>query len=193
LNFLDDDDLFYNDHVETLVGELENCDEKVAYTTAFETPIVIKSKSPYCYKVLSEYISVSNEFNRAKLFYSNITPIQSVMFEKEVYENCGGFDESLDALEDWELWIRYALKYSFKYIQRTTSIYRVPGDKKEAAKRGKFLNDYLIKVREKYKNEKIETTMIEINDFVNYINYLSTTSFKSRMAKVKRILERNKK
>lgn len=190
LNFLDDDDLFYSDHVETLVGELENSDYSICYTTAFETPIVVKSKKPYIYDVLSEYISVSNEFNMLKLFYCNITPIQSVMFEKKVYEKLGGFDESLDALEDWDLWIRYALKYEFKYIKRTTSIYRVPAKKEDASKRAEFLNKYLEIVKNKYKDVTFKTNIDELENFVGYYSFLSTTRFSSRLQKIKKILGR---
>ena len=193
LNFLDDDDLFYNDHVEVLVGELENSDEKVAYTTAFETPIIVESKKPYKYKILSEYINVSNDFNLLKLFYCNITPIQSVMFDRCVYEKCGGFDVELDALEDWDLWIRYALEFPFKYVMRTTSIYRVPGDKNLALERGKVLTSYLEKVRNKHCKATIKTNMSEIENFVGYITFLNNTPFRARIDKIKKILRRNKK
>ena len=45
LNFLDDDDLFFADHVETLVQALtKNPQYKLAYSTSFETKIEIKSK-----------------------------------------------------------------------------------------------------------------------------------------------------
>lgn len=192
-NFLDDDDLFYEDHIETLVGELENSNKKVAYTTAFETPIVIDSKSPYNYKLLDEYIVVSTDFNPLKIMYNNITPIQCVMFEKEVYENCGGFDEELDALEDWDLWIRYSLKYPFKFIGRTTSIYRVPGVLSDVEKRTDFLNSYLQKVRDKHKDEMIKTNMGETIDFYEYIIHLNTKPYVARIEKIKTILKRGKK
>ena len=47
LNFLDDDDLFFADHVETLVQAFEKHPEyKLAYTTSFESKIEVKSKEP---------------------------------------------------------------------------------------------------------------------------------------------------
>ena len=192
LNFLDDDDLFYNDHVEVLVGELETSSNKVAYATSFETPIIVTSRSPYKYKVLNEYVLLSVEYNILKLLYSNITPIQCVMFNKEVYEKCGGFDEKLDALEDWDLWIRYALKYPFKYIKRTTSIYRVPGSKEEVAKRTDFLSSYLDMVRSKYINEKVDTDMKDVIDFYEHISNISSNPLAVRIAKIKKIIKRGK-
>ena len=191
-NFLDDDDLFYEDHVEVLVSELESSDFKIAYATSFETPIVVYSKSPYEYKILSEYVLLSTEFNILKLLYSNITPIQCVMFSKEVYDKCGGFDENLDALEDWDLWLRYGLEYPFKFVKKTTSIYRVPGDKKEIVKRAEFLNSYLDKVREKHENKIVETKMQDVIDFCKYISFLNQNSTSTRIEKIKKILKRGK-
>lgn len=193
LNFLDDDDLFYEDHIEVLVGELENCKEKVAYATSFETPIIVYSKSPYKYKLLSEYSGISTDYNPLKILYNNITPIQCVMFEKEVYENCGGFDEELDALEDWDLWIRYSLKYPFKTVKRTTSVYRVPGVVEDIEKRNEFLNSYLQKVREKHKDAMIKANMEETLNFYEYVVYLNTKPYVARIEKIKTILRRGKK
>ena len=191
-NFLDDDDLFYEDHVETLVGELENSKTEVAYATSFETPIIIYSKQPYSYKVIKEYVLLSEKFNILKLLYSNITSIQCVMFSKKVYDKCGGFDEKLDALEDWDLWIRYGLEFPFKYVKRTTSIYRVPGDKKIVADRTDFLTSYLEKVRKKHSNKLIDVNMEDTLDFYNYIIYLSRNPWASRIEKIKKILKRGK-
>ena len=40
------------------------------------------------------------------------------MFDRSLYEELGGFDESLDFLEDWDLWVRYSTKTDFKFIDR---------------------------------------------------------------------------
>ena len=185
LNFLDDDDLFYPDHVETLVGELENSKAKVAYTTAFETPIIVHSKDPYQYSVLSEKVVYSTNFNILKLLYANITPIQAVMFDRDVYQKCGGFDLKLDALEDWELWLRYALNFPFKYIKRTTSLYRVPAKKDDSLKRAEFLTKYLEIVRNEYKNTIVA---IKGKDVPNFCQYFLEVNINPRNEKIKKIL-----
>ena len=40
-----------------------------------------------------------------------------------------------------DLWIRYALRYPFLYVPKTTSLYRVPADKKTSRKRLRGLED----------------------------------------------------
>lgn len=173
-NFLDDDDVFYPEHVECLVRKILNSNCKVVYASSFETPIIVHSKDPYKYTLLREKIVYSTSFNILKLLYSNIVPIQTVMFNREVYENCGGFDTSLDALEDWDLWLRYAFKYPFDFLKMTTSIYRVPALKKDSLERQKFLTDALETVRNKYKNINTLTNGEELLDFCDYYNMVNT-------------------
>lgn len=127
INFLDDDDLLYADHIEVLCATLENkTDYKVAYSLAFETPIHIKSKSPYEYEELYHAVEFNTEHSHEELLVQNYLPIQTVMFKKEVYEELGGLDESLEVLEDWDFWLKISKHYPFYYIEKTTSIYRVP-------------------------------------------------------------------
>lgn len=152
LNFLDDDDLFYADHVEVLVTQLVKGKNKAAYSFAFETPIEVYSKDPYGYSV-KDYLGVhKQEFNKIILCHHNYIPIQAIMFEKSLFNEYGGLDESLDALEDWDLWVRYSLHTDFTCVKKTTSIYRVPHNRAINAERQKALDDALVVVRNKHKN-----------------------------------------
>ncbi len=152
LNFLDDDDLFYADHVEVLVSQLVKGGSRAAYAFAFETPIEIFSRDPYRYSV-KNYLGIhKQEFNKIILCHHNYIPIQAIMFEKSLFEQYGGLDESLEALEDWDLWVRYSLHTDFTCVKKTTSIYRVPHNKAVSADRQKVLDEALKIVREKHKN-----------------------------------------
>lgn len=151
LNFLDDDDQFFADHVEVLVATLEKTDCKAAYATSFETPIEIKSKDPYVYEI-KDYNGVhKQDFNRMMLCHHNYIPIQCIMFEKILFELYGGLDETVDALEDWDLWVRYAMYTDYEFVLKTTSIYRVPAKRDINEKRQKELDDALIVMRNKHK------------------------------------------
>ncbi|HHV10258.1 MAG TPA: glycosyltransferase [Clostridiales bacterium] len=152
LNFLDDDDLFYAEHIEVLVKTLEKSKNKAAYAFAFETPIEIHSKEPYVYTIYNYYGVHKQKFDKIKLCYHNYIPIQTIMFEKSLFENYGGLDESLEALEDWDLWVRYSLHTEFDCVEKTTSIYRVPRNKSVNNKRQKELDNALTVVRNKHKS-----------------------------------------
>ncbi len=162
LNFLDDDDLFFADHVEVLVKNLEESDKKLAYTLAYETPIIIHSKNPYEYQEVYHNLIYKQPFNRLTLFHHNYIPIQAIMFEKSLFEQYGGLDETLDALEDWDLWVRYALKNDFLYIPKVTSIYRVPFNREVNEERQKTLDEALEIVRAKHQSYRAQVSPFEV-------------------------------
>lgn len=164
LNFLDDDDLFYPEHVETLVKELENSNYRIAYTTAFETPFIVHSQVPYIYEVKDIGVTHQGEFSKLNLYKQNITPIQAVMFEKEIFKECGGFDETIDACEDWDLWVRFSLNNPFLYIEKTTSLYRTPFDTSKSQERQVFLDTTLKYLDTKFKDYKPELTVQDIKN-----------------------------
>lgn len=149
LNFLDEDDLLFADHVEVLVNELSKSLESIAYSVAFEVPteyLIDQEKRNHEYRIV-----FNNQFNRVKLFYQNYLPIQCVMFRKELVRDKIYFDESMDALEDWDFWTRLALENDFFYVDKTTSLYRVPFHPVELQTRQRILDDALSYVREKQK------------------------------------------
>ncbi len=162
LNFLDDDDVFYPEHVEVLLKEMEKNNADIVYSTGLETATNIISKDPYIYDIKTKIVRNFGKFSRLRLYENNITPIQCVMFKKEVFENCGGLDENITALEDWDLWIRFSLKYNFHYIEKTTSVYRVPFNNEISSERQKFLNSALDYVISKYDNNKISVNLADI-------------------------------
>lgn len=151
LNFLDDDDLFYADHVEVLVANIIKSGKKAAYATGFETPVIVKSREPYIYDVIMYQGIHKQPFNRIILCHHNYIPIQCIMFSKSLFEEHGGLDETVDALEDWDMWVRYSLYTDFTFILKTTSIYRVPAVREINTQRQKDLDDALLVMREKHK------------------------------------------
>lgn len=144
LCFLDDDDLLYADHVEVLFNKL--CDQPdlvAAYALAFETRTQVISNEPWQYIEISHATPYRQHFSRGLLLIQNYLPIQSILFKRSLYEKCGGFDPELDNLEDWNLWVRYAMQGDFALVEKTTSLYRVPASSREAnRRRSTFVQDY---------------------------------------------------
>lgn len=168
LNFLDDDDMFYADHVETLVRGIERSNNRAIYSTAFEVETTVESKDPYVYTEY-DYKGVHKQpFSRPLLYHHNYIPIQCIMFEKTLFDELGGQDERLDALEDWDMWVRYATKTDFDFIFKTTSLYRVPYQKDVNAQRQKALDDALVIVREKHSTYE---TKLSVKDVVEMMKY----------------------
>ncbi|MBV1871980.1 MAG: glycosyltransferase [Gammaproteobacteria bacterium] len=126
--FLDDDDLLFSDHVEILINEMtcsKNC--SAAYSLSFEVKTEpCDSVVGYLEKDFQQSTIYHQDFDYNVLLDHNYIPIQSLLFRRDLFLTYGGFDESLDQLEDWNLWLRYACENRFKYVPKTTSLFRVP-------------------------------------------------------------------
>ncbi|MCP4107454.1 MAG: glycosyltransferase family 2 protein [Desulfobacteraceae bacterium] len=126
MNFLDDDDILFADHTEVLIQAALEHNVQGVYGLAWETGTRVISENPLKYEELFYIIRHRREFSRVALWHYNYIPIQSVMFNRNLYEEHGGLAEDMDQLEDWNLWTRYTLNTDFILIEKCTSKYRVP-------------------------------------------------------------------
>ena len=168
--FLDDDDLFYADHLEVLVGEwLKQPKLGAVYSLSYEVRTHVLSEEPWLYENVMHSLIHRQAFSRPTLWHHNYFPIQTVLFQRRLYEEFGGFDVDLENLEDWNLWVRYSLKNDFKLIQKVTSLYRVPDHLEKAIQRQALLDDYYAKAKAKHDLLKVELTLPEIQQIVEEI------------------------
>ena len=140
LNFLDDDDVFFADHVEVLMDAVEGTRTQGAYALAWETLTEINDSERAQYAEIAHFTRHRQPFNRLTLWHHNFLPIQSVLFHRDLYARHGGFAEDMDQLEDWNLWTRYTLEDDFVLVEKTTSKYRVPAGARDAAGRQERLD-----------------------------------------------------
>lgn len=133
--FLDDDDLFFCDHVEILVNALLQSDSTTvaAYSLGLEVITDYKMNKDMTFKVNEHFI---REFSHEDLRDFNYIPIQAVLFKKSLFDERGGFDEDVDYLEDWILWNKYAQGNSFVFVAKCTSMFRTPFNQSVRKKRG---------------------------------------------------------
>ena len=161
--FLDDDDLFYADHLEVLVNAwLNNTQLGAVYSLAYEVRTEVIREEPWVYKDISHNLIHRQSFNRGVLWHHNYFPIQAVLFQRQLFLDHGGFDTSLDNLEDWNLWVRYSLKNDFELVPKVTSLYRVPNDVNKALLRQSVLDDYYAKAQAKHAELRVELSPTEI-------------------------------
>jgi GT2 family glycosyltransferase len=162
-NFLDEDDELYADHVEQLVAALVRRGGRVAYASAFEVPSRIEQDS-----LVEEgdgAVVFRGPLNRMRMTTHNQLPIQTVLFERSLYLEHGGFDETLDAQEDWHLWARYLSHVgNFVFVDKTTSRYRVPLDRAHVAARHEWLDAERVKVQRMLETLRLDTSFAELHD-----------------------------
>ena len=153
VNFLDDDDIFLPHHIESLVEHLRNHPDCCgAYSVAWTVPTKVISTDPLSYKELDKHVFIRKEFSRSRLWDYNYIPIQSVLFKRSLFMMQGGFEESLDCLEDWDLWMRYTLESDFAFLDRVTSIFRMPCDEAVISHRQDQHFKYIPIIRERQKS-----------------------------------------
>ncbi|MHC8334948.1 glycosyltransferase family 2 protein [Pseudomonas sp. LB3P25] len=128
--FLDDDDLLFADHVEVLVGALaKNSDAVAAYSLALEVGTVASGVEEQYFEVSHSVPPIlKQEYDYDVLLDHNFIAIQSLLFQKDLYLQRGGFQTDMSSLEDWNLWLRYGYDNKFAYVPKTTSLFRTPGD-----------------------------------------------------------------
>lgn len=130
--FLDDDDLLFADHVEMLVDALLKAPESVAsYSLAWEVQTHYSPADPdhpYTERAYDVVPSMRQAFDRNLLTVQNYIAIESCLFERDLFVQRGGFDEDMDALEDWVLWNVYAHGNVFTYVPKITSLFRTPDE-----------------------------------------------------------------
>ncbi len=92
IGFLDDDDLLFADHVETLVSELLNNPEvSGAYAMAFEVKTEALSNEPWRYREVDYNVLHRQDFSKAVLWDHNYIPIQSIIFRRRFADDVDGF------------------------------------------------------------------------------------------------------
>lgn len=116
--YLDDDDRYLPNHLATLVAYLDRHECRIAYTDAWR---VHERQIDGRYVEIARDVPYSNEFSPADLLVSNYFPVLCVMHARQCLDEVGGFDESLFAHEDWDLWIRMATRFPFKHLSVTTA------------------------------------------------------------------------
>ena len=164
LCFLDEDDELYADHVEQLVARIGETGARAAYAISFE----VKTRWGDTHEVEAEgprETVYNRPFSHIELCRENFLPICSVLFARELFETCGGFDPELEMLEDWNLWLRFsAAAGRFARIEKTTSLYRVPMSRTARAERHRELASYYRKARDKHRGMKIALNVGELAD-----------------------------
>jgi len=152
VGFLDDDDVFYHDHVSTLVYFLKSSDYRVAYTESYFVHSEYDPESR-CIVQTQKYPAKTMDFSRETLLFYNYIPFMCLMFERSVLENVKGFDEKFDMCEDWDLTIRVSKNFPFQHISKITAEYHIWSRDFQSIQKNDHLLVYRRKIYQKHVNQ----------------------------------------
>lgn len=115
--YLDDDDWWEADHLETLVGALERSGEAVAYSNS---RYVREERRGDGYALTGTVDLPGTPFDRDRLLVGNFIPILNVVHRRSCLDEAGAFDETLGTHEDWDLWLRLSRQHTFRHVPKLT-------------------------------------------------------------------------
>ncbi len=137
--FLDDDDIFLPDHLETLVNFLEASGNKAAYTDAWCAEEEKTAEGSY--QIIRRHVPYCEDWDHDRIMTGNFVPVLCFLHERGLGIATGEFDEQLTTHEDWDYWIRLSRLCTPVHIKKTTCEYRwrQDGSSMTSAHRADFL------------------------------------------------------
>jgi hypothetical protein len=141
--YLDDDDLYYPDHIRTLVETLEsrtNC--QVAYSDLYKSYCRIMPDGSR--QALSKVVEVSRDFDRLFMLYFNHVLHVSLMHHRDLLDKTGPYNEDLNILIDWDMTRRLAFFSDFHHVYEITGEFYSPVGESDriSVQRRKDKNEY---------------------------------------------------
>lgn len=110
--FLDDDDLYYPEHLPTLANAARGSNAAGWYSDAVSAFIDGASRQP-----MRIY---ARDFDRELLLVDNYIPLPTLLFRRTDFLDLGGFDAAFDLFEDWDFLIRLSQRGEFVHVPRIT-------------------------------------------------------------------------
>lgn len=117
--YLDDDDILLPEHLATLKRAIADNPGCVVYTDAQVIVEDISGGLRQDKQQASFWVHDDFDFNRLQI--SNYIPINVFTHPRAILEQVGGFDETLNALEDWDLLIRLSRALPFVHVKGVTA------------------------------------------------------------------------
>jgi glycosyltransferase involved in cell wall biosynthesis len=119
VSFIDADDLWTPEKLESQWQALQaNPEAAVAYSWTD----CIDERGQFSRR--GSYISASGDVYAKLLLVDFIESGSNPLIRTDAFEAVGGFDESLPAAEDWDLWLRLAQRYRFVAVSASQIRYR---------------------------------------------------------------------
>jgi glycosyltransferase involved in cell wall biosynthesis/SAM-dependent methyltransferase len=118
--YLDDDDIWFPDHLERLLLPLLTIPGiEMAYSDAYD--VWLREASDHDFREVDRKLRYFHQVTFNDLLSQNYIQGLSVVHRRDLFERTGGMDEKLEVLIDWDLWRRIAaLTYPY-HVSRVTA------------------------------------------------------------------------
>lgn len=116
--FLDDDDLFYPEHLATLARAAAGSPHGAWYSDAVSA--FVRTGPSGTLETYSRLRLFAADFDRDMLLTDNFIPLPTVLMRRDDFLALGGFDPAFDLFEDWDFLIRLSGRGDFIHVPRVT-------------------------------------------------------------------------
>jgi len=154
---LDDDDEWEADKLESVADEIAKNPE-LDFVYHNSRIRMINEKTEYVTKR-----EVPADFFRSMLVKNIIGGTSMITIKRSLIEKLGSFDENLNALEDYELWLRFSRIFTPKYIDQPLTIYYYKTSVKSISKNIDSNVKALNTIRKKYEKDYAKLSSKEIS------------------------------
>jgi LmbE family N-acetylglucosaminyl deacetylase/glycosyltransferase involved in cell wall biosynthesis len=116
--FLDDDDLFYPEHLPVLARAAEGSPRTAWYSDAVSAFLRVGPSGGL--ETEKRLRLFGDDFDSERLLIDNYIPLPTLLVRRDDYLAVGGFDPEFDLFEDWDFLIRLSRRGPFVHIPRIT-------------------------------------------------------------------------
>jgi LmbE family N-acetylglucosaminyl deacetylase len=116
--FLDDDDLFYPEHIDALTAASRTTQDVAWYSDAVSAFVRVGESGAH--ETHSRQRIFGQDFDREQLLVDNYIPLTTLLVPRDTFLDLGGFDPAFDLFEDWDFLIRLSQRGAFTHVPRIT-------------------------------------------------------------------------
>ncbi|HEX7192529.1 MAG TPA: PIG-L family deacetylase [Thermoanaerobaculia bacterium] len=116
--FLDDDDLYYADHLATLTNAAKESQHTAWYGDAVSAFVRVGENGAL--DTHQRLRLFGDDFDRNALLADNYIPLPTLLFRRTDFLDLGGFDSAFDLFEDWDFLIRLSQRGNFVHVPHVT-------------------------------------------------------------------------
>lgn len=126
ISYLDDDDYYLPNHLELLAKELIDSGQKFAFSVCARQWEVVNPEISAPTTAVAFDLPFMSETSWLDLLSGNKIPTPAVLHTNSEKLK---FDEKLECMEDWDLWLKASSESEIRFVPRITSLFsRRPGD-----------------------------------------------------------------
>lgn len=118
----DDDDEMFPDHVAALAGALIKSGLDVAYGQLINGFVSTDAAGTHTIDSLAGHVAL---FDHVDIQWAGALATTALMFRKRIADEIGGVDETIEAAEDYDFWLRLATGREWARVADVTSLYMI--------------------------------------------------------------------